>query len=269
MMGRKQTQQTLDGNVALVTASSKGLGKASAAALAARGANVVINGRDVQALETAVEELETTFPGSVSAFEADLSDPNEIEELVNHTVDTFGGLDHLVTNVGGPPSGEFLEITDEEWYEAFDLLVMSVVRTVRTAAPYLREGDGGTLVAITSRSVKEAIPGLVLSNSVRMSVIGLVKTLSKEFAPDVRANAVLPGPHETSRSEQLLHEAVEQGEYRSYDEAVDATAESIPLDRIGDPMELGEAVAFLSSEDSSFINGVAIPVDGGASASNL
>jgi 3-oxoacyl-[acyl-carrier protein] reductase len=162
-----------------------------------------------------------------------------------------------------------METTDEDWYEAFDLLVMSVVRLVRESAPHLQDGDGGTIVNITSRSVKEAIGSLVLSNSVRMSVIGLEKTLSKELAPEVRANAVLPGPHETSRIRDLVEQAVDRGEYDSYEEGLAARGEGIPLERIGDPMELGETVAFLCSPNSSYINGVSVPIDGGAGASNL
>jgi 3-oxoacyl-[acyl-carrier protein] reductase len=259
----------LDGNVALVTASSSGLGKASAKALASEGATVVINGRNENRLNEAEDEIRSIATGDVLAIQGDLTEPDEIEQLVEQTVEEYGTIDHLVTNAGGPPSGSFMETEDEDWYNAFDLLVMSVVRLVREAAPYLRDGDGGTIVTITSRSVKEAIPSLVLSNAVRMGVIGLEKTLSKELAPEVRSNAVLPAPHETARQQELIQAAVNRGEYDSYQEGVEAKGEINPLGRIGDPMELGEAVAFLSSEQSSFINGVAIPIDGGQGASNL
>jgi 3-oxoacyl-[acyl-carrier protein] reductase len=172
-----------------------------------------------------------------------------------------------VTSAGGPPPGSFLDTDDEDWYDAYDLLVMSVVRLAREAAPHLRE-DGGTIVTITSRSVKEALDDLVLSNSVRMSVIGLEKTLSKEFAPEVRANAVLPGAHETARIRELVEARVERGEVDSYEDGVAAWANN-PLERVGDPMELGDTVAFLSSPRSGFINGAAVPIDGGSSGSNL
>lgn len=259
----------LEGNRALITASSSGLGQASAEALAARGCNVVINGRNEETLTATVEELNTEYPGEVTGIVADITNAADAERLVNEGAERLNGLDHLVTSAGGPPSGEFLETSDEMWYDAYDQLVMSAVRVVRHTAPVLRADDGGTIVAITSRSVKEAIPGLVLSNAVRMSVVGLMKTLSKEFAPEVRTNLVLPGPHETERSKELHSDAVESGEYKSYEAAVADTAASIPLNRIGSPQELGEAVAFLSSEQSSYINGVALPVDGGAGASNL
>lgn len=256
-------------NVALVAASSSGLGRASAAVLAEEDANVVLNGRDQDRLNEAVADLDTLGEGSVVGVTGDLTDREDAEALVAATVEEFGTIDHLVTSAGGPPSGPFMETDDEDWYHAFDLLVMSVVRLVREAAPQLQDGDSGTIVTITSRSVKEAIDSLVLSNSVRMSVVGLEKTLSQELAPDVRANAVLPGPHETSRIEDLVEQSVERGEYDSYNEGLAARAEGIPLERIGDPRELGEVVAFLCSPRSSYLNGVAIPVDGGAGAANL
>ena len=258
----------IDGNVAVVTASSSGLGKASAKALASEGANVVINGRNEERLEQAAEDVRSVAEGDVLPVQGDLTDSDDIAHLIDRTVEEFDTIDHLVTNAGGPPSGSFMETDDEDWYQAFDLLVMSVVRLVREAAPYLRE-NGGTIVTITSRSVKEAIPSLVLSNAVRMSVIGLEKTLSKELSPEVRSNAVLPAPHETARQRELIQASVDRDEYETYEEGLDAKGDINPLGRIGDPMELGDAVAFLSSECSSVINGVAIPVDGGQGASNL
>ena len=255
-------------DVALVTASSSGLGRASAAVLAEADANVVLNGRNEDRLDEAVAELDALGAGSVVGVAGDLTRTDDIDALVTATVEEFGGLDHLVTSAGGPPSGPFMGTDDEDWYHAFDLLVMSVVRLVREAAPHLQDG-GGTIVNITSRSVKEAIDSLVLSNAVRMSVVGLEKTLSQELAPEVRANAVLPGPHETSRIEELVEQSVERGEYDSYEEGLAARAEGIPLERIGEPRELGEVVAFLCSPRSSYLSGVAIPIDGGAGAANL
>lgn len=257
------------GNTALVTASSSGLGKASALALAREGVNVVINGRDADKLEAARTEIAAEARGTVLAHPADLTDPDAIEGLVEATLDAFGGLDHLVTSAGGPPSGSFLDTGDADWYEAYDLLVMSVVRLVRHCAPHLKADGGGTIVTITSRSVKEAIDALVLSNSVRMSVIGLEKTLSKELAPEVRANAVLPGAHETARIRELIEQAMDRGDYDSYEEGLADWGAGNPLERIGDPMELGHTVAFLSSPLSGYINGAAIPIDGGSGASNL
>ncbi|MDS0295540.1 SDR family oxidoreductase [Halogeometricum luteum] len=258
----------IDGNAALVTASSSGLGKASAKALAREGVDVVINGRDEDRLDEAREEIAEVAEGEVVAQAGDLTDADDVTTLVETTVEEFGRLDHLVTSAGGPPSGGFLDTDDEDWQEAYDLLVMSVVRLAREAEPHLREGDGGTIVTITSRSVKEALDNLVLSNSVRMGVIGLEKTLSKEFAPEIRANAVLPGPHETSRIQDLVNAAVDRGDYDSYEEGLEGWAGN-PLERIGDPMELGNTVAFLSSPKSGFVNGTALPIDGGSTGANL
>jgi len=174
----------IKGNVALVTASSSGLGKASAEALAAEGVNVVVNGRDADRLEKGVGDVResATSDAEVVGVRADIAKKDGVERLVERTVEEFGGIDHLVTSAGGPPSGPFLETTDDDWYEAFDLLVMSVVRAVREAESHLRDG-GGTVVNITSRSVKEAIDSLVLSNSVRMSVIGLEKRSRRSSHP--------------------------------------------------------------------------------------
>jgi 3-oxoacyl-[acyl-carrier protein] reductase len=258
----------IDGNAALVTASSSGLGKASAKALCREGVDVVINGRDEERLEAAREEIANVATGEVVGQSGDLTDHDDIKTLVQTTIDEFGRLVHLVTSAGGPPSGAFLDTDDEDWQQAYDLLVMSVVRLAREAESHLRAGEGGTIVNITSRSVKEALDNLVLSNSVRMGVIGLEKTLSKEFAPEVRSNAVLPGPHETARIRELVDDAVDRGEYDSYEEGLQSRAGN-PLERIGDPLELGDTVAFLSSPRSGFINGTALPIDGGSTGANL
>lgn len=255
----------LEGETAIVTASSSGLGKASATALAREGANVVICSRSMAHLAEAKADVErdADAAGSVLPVEADVTDPDDLSALVAATVDEFGGVDHLVTSAGGVPSGPFLDLTERAWYEAFDLLVMSVVRLVHEAHPHLVESDAGTVTAIASTSVREAIDGLVLSNAVRRGVIGLVKTLAREFAPDVRANAVLPGAHETPRIEELVEAAVDRGEYDDYEEGLAAWSEPIPLGRVGRPIELGDAVAFLASDRASYVTGASLPVDGG------
>jgi NAD(P)-dependent dehydrogenase (short-subunit alcohol dehydrogenase family) len=253
----------LDGNAALTLASSSWLGYASAEALAREGAHVAICGRDEDRLADARADLETVGEGDVLAVQADVADAGDVERLVDETVETFGGLDHLVTSAGGPPSGPFLEMDDEDWQSAYDLLVMSVVRATRAAYPHLADG-GGSIVSITSRSVQEVIDGLVLSNSVRRAVIGLMKTQAREFAPEVRVNAVLPGAHETGRIEDLIEQSVERGEFDSYEAGRAEWSEGVPLERVGDPRELGEAVAYLCSERASYISGAAIPVDGGS-----
>jgi len=253
----------MEGNVALCTAASSGLGLASAEALAREGAHVAICGTTEEHLETAGEQLKAAGDGDVLAVEADITDPDHVSAFVEQTVDRFGGLDHVVTSAGGVPSGPFVEMDDRDWYGAYDMLVMSAVWTLREAHPHLVDSGTGSIVAITSRSVREVIDGLVLSNAVRRTVIGLVKTVAREFAPEVRANAVLPGAHETPRIQELVEASVERGEYDSYEEGLGSWADDIPMDRVGDPQELGDAVAFLSSDRASFVNGVAMPVDGG------
>jgi len=198
----------IDGNAALVTAGTAGLGLASAEALSRAGADVAVCGRDEDRLTRAEAKLEAS-----------------------------GGGDVL---------GASVDITDAEALEGF------------------AENGGGTIVTITSRSVAEVIDDLVLSNSVRRAVIGLMKTLSREFAPEVRVNAVLPGAHETDRIRELVEDSVKRGDYEDYETGIAEWSEGVPLDRVGDPMELGEAVAWLSSERASYINGTAIPVDGGS-----
>ena len=243
----------LGGNAALTIASSSGLGKASATALAREGVDLVVNGRDPAKLETAVEELRDVSTGEVVGNRGDITDPQDVTDLVETTVEEFGRLDHLVTSAGGPPRRRFAETTDEDWYDSYDLLVMSVVRVVRESLPHLRE-DGGTVVSITSRRTKEATPSNVLSSSVRMCIPGLMKALSRDFAPDVRANTVRPGPFKTPRNEP---------------ETWDSKREPIPLDRVGEPREFGDVVAFLCSERSSYLTGASVPVDGGWSHSTL
>jgi len=253
-------------NVTLCTAASSGLGLASAEALAEEGAHVAVCGQTADHLDAAEERLRETGNGGVLTMEADITDPAQVSAFVAETVDEFGGLDHVVTSAGGPPSGRFLDTDDGDWYGAYDLLVMSVVWTLREAYPHLRE-SGGSAVAITSRTVREAADDLVLSNAVRRAVEGLVQTLSREFAPAVRVNTVLPGPHETARIENLIEAAVERGDVPDYERGYEEWAADIPLARIGEPRELGDVVAFLASERASYVNGAAVPVDGGSTRS--
>lgn len=259
----------IKGNSAIITASSSGLGKAAAAALVKEGVNVVINGREQKKLESALKELKALKGGRVISCQGDITKKEDIKKLVKTAVDNFGRLDHLVSSAGGPPAKSFLETTEADWYNSYDLLVMSVVRLVKESVEFLKADGGGTIVNITSISVKEAIDNLVLSNSVRMTVIGLMKTLSKELAPEIRANAVLPGSHETARIEELINSQVENAEFENYKEALAAMSKSVPLEKIGAAEKLGDLIAFLSSPKSDYINGSSIVIDGGSASSNL
>jgi 3-oxoacyl-[acyl-carrier protein] reductase len=250
------------GDTALVSGSSRGLGKASATALAEKGVNVVINGRDEERLDDAVKEIGERASGEVVGHSGDPTDTDDIEALVDRTVDEFGGIDHLVTSIGGPKSGPFLETSDERWCRVFDTLVMSVVRLTRSAAPHLRADGGSTIVNVTSRTVKQPADDMVLSNSVRMAVVGIEKTLSREFAPDVRVNTVLPGGHEMTRVEDLVQQAADRGDVESFEDGMESREAEVPLEKLGDPMGFGRTVAYLCSEHAAYINGVALSIDG-------
>lgn len=247
--------QDIEGNAAVVLASSSGLGKASASALSESGVDVVLNGRDEGRLQDAVEELRADAEGEVVGCAGDITNPDDIARVVETAVEEFGGIDHLVTSAGGPTRYTFAEADDDDWYHAYDMLAMSVVRAVRETKPHLVDSGNGTIVNITSMVTKEASWANILSSSVRMTVQGLAKVLSKELAPEVRVNTVLPGLYDTPRRHDEGKASVDQSE--------------VPLGRHGDPRELGDVVAFLCSERSSYLTGTAIPIDGGALKSTL
>ncbi|WP_247730311.1 SDR family oxidoreductase [Halovivax limisalsi] len=258
----------LEGSVALVAVSSRGLGKATARALAREGAGVVVNGRTEATIDETVAELADVGPGRVVGVPADLTVAEDVDRLVDETVEAFGRLDHLITNAGGPASAPVRRTTEADWIGAYELLVLSAVRLVWAAAEHL-ERDGGTITMIASRAVEEAVPNNPLSNSVRMGVVGLGKTLSMELAPAVRTNAVLPGAHATDRIRELAEQKIERGEIDTVQDDIDERTEAIPLDRLGDPIELGNAIAFLCSPRAGFVNGETITVDGGRTRATL
>lgn len=257
----------LNGSVALVTGSSRGLGRAAAASLAREGASVVINGRDEERLHQAAEEISTGEENDVFGVRADITEPSDITKLVEEVVERFGRLDHLVISGGGPPPKELLNTEDEDFYAAFDLLVMSAARLIRQSAEYLKRDGGGSVVINSATSVKEPFAWHVLASSVRIGAVGMQKSVIRELGPDVRVNSVLPGPHETERFRSLHKDLVEEGSFPSYEKAVEETKRDIPVDKIGDPDTFGDTVAFLCSDRASFINGVALPLDGGATRS--
>ena len=257
----------LDGKTALVSASSSGLGKACVRSFADEGANVVCNGRDADQLEAMVAEFDDSN-GDVVGVTADLTDPEAIDALVSETIDTFGGLDHLVTNIGGPSPASALDIDSEAWDEAYDRLFMSALRLIQRTATELKDG-GGSIVMMTSRTTREIIEGYALSNVFRLALVGLNKTLSKELAPEIRVNAVAPGPFETGRIEALASESTEQGRFETREEAYEACGGNIPLGRPGEPSELGDLVTYLASGRASYITGATVPIDGGVTDAPL
>jgi 3-oxoacyl-[acyl-carrier protein] reductase len=252
----------IHGQAAIVVASSKGLGRASAEALAAEGVGVAICARNAQELEQAAAAMRERG-AAVLAVPADVTDAQQLEQLVARTVDHFGRLDILVNNAGGPPPGTFDDVTDEQWEQAFHLNLLSAVRLIRLAVPHMRQQGGGRIVNIVSSSVKEPIDNLILSNSIRAGVIGLAKTLSRELGPHgITVNNVLPGRILTDRLRSLHQRSAQQLGVTAEEVARRAT-QDIPLGRLGVPEDLGAVVAFLASKPAGYLTGVTIQVDGG------
>lgn len=254
----------LSGRVALVNAASKGLGRAIAQALANEGARVVISSRDRSQIERAAKEIASSSGCEVLAVVADVSLPESADHLVQAAVERFGGLDILINNSGGPPGGRFDDFGDAQWQDAFELLLLNVVRMVRASLPHLRSSGRGRIINVASTSVRQPIPGLILSNSLRAGVAGLAKTLADELAVDqITVNMVLPGRILTDRLRGLFDErARHQGV--DVDDLVRAeVGKETPLGRVGEPADLADLVVFLCSEAASYITGQTIAVDGG------
>ncbi|MBL7200592.1 MAG: SDR family oxidoreductase [Anaerolineae bacterium] len=252
----------LDGSVALVTASSKGLGRATALQLAQEGARVVICARNVDALARTRDEI-AARGGTVLALPADLASPDTAQGLVDATMVRFGRLDILIGNAGGPPPGEFLALDESAWEQAIQLTLMSFVRLCYAAIPVLTQSDHGSILACTSLSVKQPLPNLVLSNSLRMGVTGLVKSLADELAPSgTRVNAICPGWTLTDRVEHLLADRATRGGTSVQAEGRAITA-AIPLGCMGTPEEFARVATFLVSPAASYVTGVSLLVDGG------
>lgn len=253
----------LDGKVALVTASSKGLGKACAKALAAEGANVVMCARTPETLAQAAEEIDKAGSGDVTTVVADLSTQDGIASAISTTLDAHGRIDILLTNTGGPPLGTFDDATDDQWLEAFENLHLGAARLIRAALPSMREQRWGRIIGIQSSSIKQPIPGLTLSNGVRPAVAGLFKSLMPEIADDnITINLVVPGIILTDR---IIKGQTARAEAagKTLEEQLTAVASTIPAGRLGEPEELAAMVAFVASERAAYVTGSVIQVDGG------
>ena len=236
----------LKGRRALVTAASKGIGRACAEALMAEGSSVFIASRDAKAIQAAAEEI-----GATGSSARDLSHPGDPEALVAEAIDRLGGLDILVVNTGGPPPGLFESISLAVWDDAYQVVLMSAVRLVKAAVPHIRRSEAGRIVFITSVAVRQPIQRLVLSSSMRAAVTGLAKTLSDELAADrVTVNCLAPDAIRTAALERLGDLAAREA--RS------------PMKRLGDPAEVGAACAFLCSRQAGYITGQSLGIDGGS-----
>lgn len=253
----------LKNRIAIVAASSRGLGKACALELAREGATVTICARDQGQLATAAAEIEAATGCAVVPRQVDLANPQQIRTLVEGTLERFRRIDVLVTNNGGPPAGTFEDFDDNAWHAAHGLTLLSVVRLIRAVLPVMRAQQWGRIINITSVSVKQPIDNLLLSNVYRPGVIGLAKTLSaQEAAGGITVNNVAPGYTRTDRVLELA-EARSKDQGKTMENVLSESAIGIPAGRVGEPEELAALVAFLASDRASYITGTTIPVDGG------
>jgi 3-oxoacyl-[acyl-carrier protein] reductase len=226
---------------------------------AAEGARVAMCARGEAELKTAADEIRTRTGADVLAVPCDLTRASEIRGLVQRVADAFGGVDILVANAGGPPRGDFADFDDDQWTQAFELSLLSVVRLVRAVLPSMRARRWGRILTVQSSSVKQPIPGLLLSNAVRPGVAGLMKSLATEVGKDgILVNTVCPGRILTDRFISGHRQAG-----KPVDEYLAAAARDVPVGRIGTPEEFADVVVFLASERASYVTGATIQVDGG------
>lgn len=253
----------LHDKVALVAGGSMGLGKAVALALSREGARVAIGALEDPHLGATAQEIRSATGGKVLAVAADVSDPAQARAFVHKAVAHFGTADILVNNAGGPPSLPFLEIDDDLWHRGFRLNLLSTIVMTREVVPVMQEKRWGRIINMTSISVKQPIDGLILSNTIRSGVIGLAKTLSTELAPyGITVNSVCPGYTLTDRVRTLARTTAAR-EKTTPEAVIRRWEAAIPMGRLGTPGEFASLVAYLASEQSGYITGAAIQIDGG------
>jgi 3-oxoacyl-[acyl-carrier protein] reductase len=256
----------IKGKIALVTAASKGLGRGSALALAGEGCRLAICARTQPDVEKAATELAAQTGAQVLPFVADMSKPEDIERLLDQVRGRLGDPDIVVCNAGGPPAGNFATTKIDQFLPAVELSMMSSIRMTYAAVPAMVKKGWGRIVYITSVSVKQPIPFILLSNTARAGLTGFMKTVAREIAETgVTVNAVLPGTHDTDRVRQTARtRAATEG--TSYEEALRAQGSNNPMKVLGDAADFGAVVAFLCSQQARFITGENVLVDGGAYA---
>lgn len=248
----------------IVTAASKGLGKASALEFAREGANVLISSRNEEELKKTVQEIiETTGNKNVSYVVCDITDYDSIKNLVGRAVELHGGVDVLINNAGGPPAGGFDSFTDEQWQKAFELNLLSFIRLIREVLPHMRKSGGGHIANFASSSIKQTLDNLILSNTFRAGIVGLAKSLSQELSKDnILINTIGPGRVATDRVEEL--DRIKAGKLGiTYEEVKAQSEKAIPIGRYGYPEEFAKMVVFLCSGANTYVTGQALVVDGG------
>ncbi|HQE93378.1 MAG TPA: SDR family oxidoreductase [Anaerolineae bacterium] len=253
----------LKGKTALITAASRGLGYATARALAQEGVNIALCARNETALEEAAHHLRRETGVTVLPVVADIAQAADIQRLVEQTVAQFQRIDMLFINAGGPMPGHFLSLTMEHWDAAIQLTLQSAIRLAYAVVPLMRRQGEGSILANTSITVRQPLDGLTISNALRTAVVGLVKTLSIELGADnIRVNAIAPGWTRTERLNEILRARSEQNSTTLEEEAA-KIAVDVPLRRMADPVEFARVAAFLLSPAASYITGVTLLVDGG------
>jgi 3-oxoacyl-[acyl-carrier protein] reductase len=254
----------LDNKIVFVSAASQGLGKAIALGFQAEGARVAICARNAESLRQTQQEVQALDGREVLAIEADVGLQAALENAVQTVQSTWGTIDILVNNAGGPPAGGHDSISDQQWQQAFELTVQSAVRLTNLVLPGMKAAGWGRIVNVSSVSVKQPMGNMLLSNSLRLAVLGWAKTLSNELAPHgILVNTVCPGWTETNRVTGLL-DAKAAAANTSAEQVKQTITNSIPMGRMGQPEEIANAVLFLASAGASFVTGTALAVDGGA-----
>jgi len=252
----------LKDKVAVVFAASKGLGKATAFALANEGCRVAICSRNEADIHQVAGEIQSDSGAEVFPFVVDVEYGEQIRDFLSAVLKKWQKIDILVTNAGGPPVKSFDETTDQEWEKYFNITFMSVVRAIREVIPAMKKQRWGRIINITSISVKEPIMGLIYSNALRLAVVGLAKTLSRELGPDgITVHNVAPGYHRTAGLERIVKRRVENGERA--DDIYKEWENGTPLRKIGEPQDLAAVISFLASEGAHYMTGNTITVDGG------
>jgi 3-oxoacyl-[acyl-carrier protein] reductase len=253
----------LKDRVALVAASSQGIGRATAEAFAAEGCRVAMCARNQQTLQAAAENIRKRYNAEVLAEAFDVTDATTVQRFVADVAKKFGSVDICVTNAGGPPAKGFLAATLDEWERAIELNFLSTVYFAREVIPHMQRKHWGRIITLTSITTKQPVADLVLSNAVRAAVVGLVKSLANEFGKDgILVNNVGPGFTATDRLKELAA-ARSSASGKSEQELFDAWAADAPLKRLGEPREVAETIVWLASDAASYITGQTILVDGG------